>query len=137
MTMKNLAILIVPALFLIFFASCDKQEDEIEEDPVELYGKWEPIDSEVQIYEGGVLTGTSKLEIDWYLIQFNQDGKFIVYYDVEDPEDTEVMDWSQSGDVVIIDEDEFKIESLTKQRMVFSTWESETEKNVYTCSRVN
>ena len=136
--MKNLVVYILPLLLTICFVSCEKDpDDDPKEDPIELYGKWEPTDGESHLYEGGVLTGTTKLEIEWYMIQFNQDGKFIVYFDIEDPDDIEVMDWSRSGDIVTIDEDEFKIESLTRQEMVFSTWESETEKYVFTCSKVN
>jgi len=136
-TMKNPVALFLSALLMMFVISCEEKPNENEEDPVEIYGKWAPLKSELFTYEGDVLTGSSEIEIDWYMIQFNEDGYFIVYLDENNAEDTEVLNWTRSGDVVVIDEDQYNIESLTREQMVLSTWESATEKYVYTCTKIN
>ena len=122
------------SLMMVLTISCEKKPEE--EETIELYGEWEYVSAKLETYKANVLINTATVEQDWYMVQFNQDGYFVVYFDRNDNTDTEVMNWSRSGDVVIIDGEQYNIDSLTKDKLVFSYWGSVTEKYIFTCRRI-
>lgn len=138
MKRKNLIIFSLMTGLIFIMASCEKSGKD-----ATLIGKWEVIKMEVFVYSGGELVSQDTYQADFYMLQFNEDGKMIVYFDPLDLNDTEVLDWSHTtdpvreGDLINVDGDDFTVESLTERTLVFSAWESSTDKIVFTLRRVN
>ena len=137
MKRKNLYFTGLLLVMLMIVTSCEKIGNK-----ATLIAQWEVVKMEVFVYSGEELISQDTYEPEFFMLEFKEDGTLTVYFDPEDLSQYEETIWTHTtdpvkeGDHINIEGDDVFIDSLTERTLVFSFWESASDKLVFTLRKV-